>query len=72
MEKLDEGFKGERIIRLPQNVQQLQAANTVCKHLYITDIGYYPQAKYHYYARPAGIIAKSNCPDFQNKLFKFD
>ena len=56
MEKIDEGFKGEKIIRTPKSIWQLQAENPICKQLYITDIGYYPHAKYHYFARPKGRI----------------
>ena len=56
MEKLSEGFKGEKIIRTPQKIWQLQAANPICKSLFITDIGYYPHAKYHYFVRPNGRI----------------
>jgi len=56
MEKMDEGFKGEKIIRTPKSVWQLQAVNPICKQLYITDIGYYPHAQYHYFSRPKGRI----------------
>ena len=54
MEKISEGFKGEKIIRTPKRIWQLNAANPICKQLFITDIGYYPHAKYHFYARPKG------------------
>ena len=56
MEKISEGFKGEKIIRTPKSIWQLQAANMICKQMYITDIGYYPHAKYHFYAQPNGRI----------------
>ena len=54
-DKLAEGFKGQRIIRLPKNIRLLQATDPICKQLYITYIGHYPNAKYHYFSRPRGI-----------------
>jgi len=54
MKKLAEGFKGERIIRTPKSIWELQAANPICRQLYITDIGYYPLAKHHYWSMPNG------------------
>ena len=56
LKKKVEGFKGERIIRTPKSIWELQAANPICRQLYITDIGYYPYAKYHYWALPRGRI----------------
>ena len=56
MEKIVEGFKGEKIIRTPKNIWELQSVNPICKQIFITDIGYYPHAKHHYWALPHGRI----------------
>ena len=54
MEKIAEGFKGEKAIVTPYNIRHLQATNLITKQLFITHIGYYPHAKYHYRERPEG------------------
>jgi AraC-like DNA-binding protein len=54
MERLAEGFKGEKAIVTPYNIRHYQAKNTITKQLYITHIGYYPRAKYHFRERTAG------------------
>lgn len=51
---LAEGFKGERAIITPYNIRTYQAKNEITKQLYITHIGYYPDAKYHYRERNEG------------------
>ncbi|KAA6337535.1 HTH-type transcriptional activator Btr [termite gut metagenome] len=54
MEKIADGFKGEKAIVTPHNVRHWQEANSITKQLFVTQIGYYPHAKYHYRARPKG------------------
>lgn len=54
MEKIAEGFKGERAIVTPYNIRDLQSKNEITQQLYVTHIGYYPHAKNHYRARPDG------------------
>jgi len=54
MEKIAEGFKGEKAIITPYNIRTLQAANPICRQLFISHIGYYPHAKFHYRERPEG------------------
>ena len=54
MEKIADGFKGEKAIVTPYNIRNLQKTNSICKQLYVTHIGYYPNAKYHYRERPEG------------------
>jgi AraC-like DNA-binding protein/quercetin dioxygenase-like cupin family protein len=54
MEKIADGFKGEKAIITPYSVRNFQAVNPVTKQLFITHIGYYPRAKYHYRERPEG------------------
>lgn len=54
MEKIAEGFKGEKAIITPYNIRNFQAGNTITRQLYITHIGYYPKAKYHFRERTNG------------------
>ena len=54
MQRLSDGFKGEKAILIPNNVRNFQVANPVTCQMFITEIGYYPRAKYHYFERPAG------------------
>ena len=51
---LAEGFKGERAIVTPYNIRNYQATNNITKQLYITHIGYYPDARFHYRERNEG------------------
>jgi AraC-like DNA-binding protein/mannose-6-phosphate isomerase-like protein (cupin superfamily) len=51
-----EGFEGQRAIILPKKILYAQCeTNPVIRGAYITDIGYYPKAKYHYRKRPHGV-----------------
>lgn len=54
MEKIAEGFKGEKAIITPYNIRNFQAGNEITKQLYITHIGYYPNAKFHFRERVKG------------------
>ncbi|WP_262247972.1 AraC family transcriptional regulator [Parapedobacter soli] len=54
MEKIPDGFKGEKAIVLPYSVRDFQAENTLTENLYVTHIGYYPHAKSHFRDRVAG------------------
>ncbi|MDR2968635.1 MAG: AraC family transcriptional regulator [Tannerellaceae bacterium] len=49
-----DGFKGERAIVTPYNIRAYQSANEITKQMYITHIGYYPDAKDHYREREEG------------------
>ena len=50
-----EGFEGQKAIIIPRPVLvQACAQNDILNTLYITDMGYYPKAKYHYRERPQG------------------
>jgi AraC-like DNA-binding protein len=50
-----EGFDGQRSIVLPKKVLKECQAKPPLNSLYITDIGFYPRAKYHYRERLSGI-----------------
>lgn len=54
MPKLKEGFVGSRKIVLPEAIQEMIKGDSFASSLYITDIGYYPTAKYHYRFREHG------------------
>jgi AraC family transcriptional regulator of arabinose operon len=50
-----QGFEGQRLIVLPKKITaDFLTRDPVTKQIYITDIGYYPKAKFHYVDRPAG------------------
>ena len=50
-----EGFDGQRAIVLPRKIlAKYCSANPLIASAYITDIGYYPKAKYHYRERAHG------------------
>jgi AraC-like DNA-binding protein len=53
--KKKEGFKGQKAIVLPRKILAERCAkNEIIGNLYITDIGYYPKARYHYRERSHG------------------
>lgn len=53
--KKKEGFQGQKAIVIPRQILNNKCAkNDVIGNLYITDIGYYPKAKFHYRERPHG------------------
>ncbi|MDR0743148.1 MAG: AraC family transcriptional regulator, partial [Tannerella sp.] len=49
-----EGFRGEKAIITPCNIRSYQATNNITRQLYVTHIGYYPDARFHYRERPQG------------------
>jgi AraC-like DNA-binding protein len=53
--KIKDGFTGERSIVLPQTVVQIMEEDQLVKNLFVTDIGFYPSAAYHYRERKAPI-----------------
>jgi AraC-like DNA-binding protein len=56
MAKLKSGFSGERAIVLPATVIQEFREEALGKLLYITDIGFYPKAGYHFRERKASEV----------------
>jgi AraC-like DNA-binding protein len=52
-----EGFNGQRAIVLPVKVIKSFRKSALISNLFITDIGFYPKAKFHYYERPSGTSA---------------
>lgn len=51
MPRIKEGFKGERMVVLPGFLVDELKKDPLGRELYITDIGYYPHAVYHYCER---------------------
>jgi AraC-like DNA-binding protein/mannose-6-phosphate isomerase-like protein (cupin superfamily) len=49
-----EGFNGQRAIVLPDKVIKSYRKSALISNIFITDIGFYPKAKFHYYEREAG------------------
>lgn len=49
-----EGFNGQRAIVLPDKVIRSYRKSALISNIFITDIGFYPKAKFHYYEREAG------------------
>ena len=56
MDKIADGFKGERAIVVPYSVRNFQSENKLTNTLYITHIGYYPNAKSHFRKRSKGAL----------------
>jgi AraC-like DNA-binding protein len=50
-----EGFAGQKAIVLPEKIAEVCGSTPPMDSLFITDIGFYPRAKYHYRERPTGI-----------------
>lgn len=57
MEKIAEGFRNQKAIVTPYSIRNYQADNAITRNMYVTHIGYYPKAKFHYRERPEG------CPE---------
>jgi AraC-like DNA-binding protein len=49
-----EGFIGQKFCVLTASILKKAQNHPLCKGLYITDIGYYPKAKFHYRERKKG------------------
>jgi AraC-like DNA-binding protein len=53
--KKKEGFQGQKAVIIPRKILSgINKKNKLNQPLFITDIGYYPKAKYHYRERLAG------------------
>lgn len=59
MEKVAEGFKGEKAIVTPYNIRNLQRENNITKQLFVSHIGYYPHAENHFRERERGLTRMS-------------
>lgn len=53
-DKKREGFLGQKMVLIPQNIRRAIENNSFLNNLYLTDIGYYPNAKNHFRKREEG------------------
>jgi AraC-like DNA-binding protein len=56
VEKITDGFKGEKAIVTPYSVRNYQTSNLITKQLYVTHIGYYSKVRFHFRECPAGCL----------------
>lgn len=54
MDKKKDGFNNEKLMVLPQDIVSSASQHALVKNLYITDIGFFPHAQYHYRERKEG------------------
>jgi len=52
-----EGFREQRLFVLPEYMQRELAGMELTRHLFVSDIGFFPRAKYHYRERQEGADA---------------
>jgi AraC-like DNA-binding protein len=52
--KKEDGFPGQISFVLPEKIMGIIESNPIISDLYLTDIGYYPNARYHFRERPNG------------------
>jgi AraC-like DNA-binding protein len=52
--KKEDGFPGQISFVIPDRILALVGDNPLIADLFITDIGYYPQARHHFRERPSG------------------
>ena len=52
--KKEDGFPGQISFVIPDRILALVKDNPLIADLYVTDIGYYPQARFHFRERPGG------------------
>lgn len=65
MLKIKEGFRGERLISLPDHILSAYSKDPLIKNLYIRKIGFFPHVKYHY-------IQKENGTDYAMLIYCTD
>jgi AraC-like DNA-binding protein len=54
MIKKKEGFEGQKMIVLPHSIVHMLEKDPITAPIHITDIGYYPEARYHFRERKNG------------------
>ena len=53
--KKQDGFPGQLSYVIPDRILSIVRQNPICADLYLTDIGYYPHASYHFREREEGV-----------------
>lgn len=51
---IKKGFQGEKMNVIPREILKNHISSNLTKNLYLTDVGYFPQARSHYRKRPHG------------------
>ncbi|WP_404422650.1 helix-turn-helix domain-containing protein [Nibricoccus sp. IMCC34717] len=54
MDYIQEGFPFQTLVRMPPETIDRMRSLPLCKRLYVTDVGCYPQARYNLVKRPQG------------------
>lgn len=54
MIKIKEGFKGERLVSLPEELLVRYSSDPLIKNLYVRKIGFFPKVKFHYVSKDQG------------------
>lgn len=49
------GFTGERMIEIPKEILEKCRTTPLLNSLFITQMGFFPKARHHYYQRPTGM-----------------
>ena len=52
--KKQDGFPGQQSYVIPERIIEKLKRSALCSDLYLTDVGYYPQARHHFRERPNG------------------
>lgn len=55
MARIKEGFKGERMLSLPQDILHKYSQHPLVKPLFIRKLGFFPKVKYHYVQKERGV-----------------
>lgn len=53
--KIKEGFRGERLLSLPDDILLKYSRNPLISPLYVRKIGFFPKVKYHYVQKDKGV-----------------
>ena len=54
MVKIKEGFKGERLVSLPEELLASYRREPLINNLYVRKIGFFPRVKYHFLQKEHG------------------
>lgn len=54
MVKIKEGFKGERLVSLPEELLTSYRGEPLINNLYVRKIGFFPRVKYHFLQKEHG------------------
>ena len=54
MKGIKEGFKGERMLSLPQDILNKYSELPLVSPLYVRKIGFFPRVRHHYVQKPQG------------------